>query len=69
MQGGATPKRCDLPHGDLLKFFLFLFSLSLSLALLRPKRHFFFISVVTSADISPRLNIRWIFLDMQNYTI
>lgn len=38
----------------------------LFLASLRPKRHFF-VPVLTFADISPRMNIRWILLDMQNY--
>lgn len=71
VQGGsATPKRCDLPHGDFLKFSLFLspFSPSLCHASLRPKQHFF-VPVLTFANIyiSPRMNIRWIFLDMQNY--
>lgn len=68
VQGGsAIPKRCDLPHGDFLKFSLSPLSpFLLFLASLRPKRHFF-VPVLTFADISPRMNIRWIFLDMQNY--
>lgn len=53
-------------------FPLFYFSLLFlpfppSLIFLRLKRHFF-VPVLTFADISPRMNIRWIFLDMQNYT-
>jgi len=76
VQGGsAIPKRYDLPHGDFLKFSLFLLlSLSLSLALssfslasLRPKQYFFFVPVLTFANISPLTNIRRIFLNIQNY--
>jgi len=72
VQGGsAIPKRYDLPHGDFLKFFLFLLFLSLSLFFLSclapPEATFFFVPVLTFANISPLTNIRRIFLNIQNY--